>query len=435
MPTVAVAVHDGFYGCGTGAGYANFGTLRTLTDLLPTDVRLVILPLWLDRSSPERHPDWHARARSGLRRATILPVGNGTGGQDRWGGLNNFRHLVQMTADRLQTVRRSSGPLLLIIAFDVPFLGLGSALSPDLAPHLVLAPRSSAAIHAPHDLERRAWEREGLLAAAARGARIAAISPFMADHLHCEYDVPREAMAAMPDGLTDDDWRGYGDTAALDLPPFVFSMGRAEPYKGFDDLLDAWDLLEREAVPLPLLILAATSESPKPTPYQNALRARAGRLTSPVRLLTQFTPDVAQLLRHPGLRSVVVPSHAEPFGRIPMEAFAAGAAPVITTTGQGLGGQIRDGSTGFLCAPKSPPSLAAALRRALEMSADQRLSMRNRARQVALRDYDHPAALRTFLAQAAPWLKLRGWDDRLRWRSTAPPVAHPEEARAHHASG
>jgi len=29
-PTLAVAMHDGFYGAGTGAGYANHGFLHTL---------------------------------------------------------------------------------------------------------------------------------------------------------------------------------------------------------------------------------------------------------------------------------------------------------------------------------------------------------------------------------------------------------------------
>ncbi|MYW92611.1 glycosyltransferase family 4 protein [Amycolatopsis rubida] len=431
-PTVAVAVHDGFYGCGTGAGYANFGTLGALADLLPADVQLAVLPLRLDRSSAEHHPQWHARARHRLRNATILPVDNGTDGQDRWGSLENFRRLVRSTADRLRALPAEP---LLIIAFDAPFLGLGSALSPALLPHLVLAPRSSAAIHAPHDLERRAWERNGMLSAVAGGARIATISPFMAGHLHREYGIPRQAMTALPDGLTGDDWNGYGDSADPDLPPFVFSMGRAEPYKGFEDLLAAWDLLAREGTALPLLLIAATSEGSEPTPYQNVLRARAERLAAPVRMLTRFTPDVPRLLRHPGLRAVVVPSHAEPFGRIPMEAFAAGAAPVITTTSQGLGGQIRDGVTGFRCEPKSPRSLALAVRRALEMSPDQRSRMRDQARRAALRDYDHPAALRTFLTRAAPWLRLRGPDHRIRLPSTAPPAADPEEVRVHRASG
>ncbi|MEC3979626.1 hypothetical protein [Amycolatopsis sp. H20-H5] len=50
-PTIAVALHDGWYGCRTGAGHANFGFLEALVDFLPDDVRLVVLPLWLHPSS------------------------------------------------------------------------------------------------------------------------------------------------------------------------------------------------------------------------------------------------------------------------------------------------------------------------------------------------------------------------------------------------
>ncbi|WP_409186571.1 glycosyltransferase family 4 protein [Amycolatopsis sp. VS8301801F10] len=420
-PTVVVAVHDGYYGCGTGAGYANYGFLSTLATVLPSDVRLVVLPLRLAPGSPEHHPRWYRRARKLLRRAAILPVDNGTAGQDRWGTLDNFRALVGSTADRLRELRKTAGPLL-ILAFDAPFLGLGAALPRDLLPSLVLVPRSSAKIHAPHDIERVRWERDGLLAAAAGGARIATISPFLAEHLRNDYHVPDESLATLRDGLVPDDWARLQPARAADLPPFVLAMGRAEPYKGFEDLLDAWEILRRADVALPRLVLAATSEQPEPTPYQRKLRRRAERLGAPVSLPTRFTPRVARLLGHRNLMAVVVPSRAEPFGRIPMESFAAGAAPVITTTQHGLAGQIIDGSTGFRSDTASPRALATALHRALSLGSDQRAAMRNRARQVALRDYDHPAAVRAFLDRHAPWLALPNPDDRLRWLNAAAPT-------------
>jgi glycosyltransferase involved in cell wall biosynthesis len=421
-PTIAVAIHDGFYGCGTGAGYANYGLLETLVSLLPDDVRLVILPLLLKPGSPEHHPAWHRRSRALLHRAEILPVDNGTGGHDRWGSLEHFGSLVSSTAKRLNDVRRSSDPLL-VLAFDAPFLGLGSVLQPDALERLVLVPRSSALIHAPHDQDRIDWEREGLRAGASGGARIATISRFMADHLHEDYGVPRAAMLPLRDGLTPADWARFDTTVFSSAEAeFVFAMGRAEPYKGFDDLLDAWQILGASGRALPHLVLAATSESPTPTPYQQRLLRKVHRLGPGVHLRTRFTPAVADLLRQPGLVATVVPSHAEPFGRIPMEAFAAGAGPVITTTSQGLRGQVADGRTGFLSCAGSPESLADALRRALDLTPDQRFTMRHRARQTALRDYDHVAAVHTFLACAAPWLRLPAPDDRLRWLSAATPA-------------
>ncbi|MEC3975470.1 glycosyltransferase family 4 protein [Amycolatopsis sp. H20-H5] len=424
-PTVAVAVHDGFYGCGTGAGYANHGYLETVVPLLPPEVRLVVLPLRLRPGSHEHHPGWHRRSRDLFRGAEIIPVDNGTGGLDRWGGLDRFERLVAATAVHLRALRESSSDLL-ILAFDAPFLGLGTALPASVLRHLVLVPRSSAVIHAPDEHARISWERAGLLAGAGGGARIATISPFMAEHLHDAYAVPREAMIPLRDGLTHGDWTRFdAPFAGVAEREFVFAMGRAEPYKGFDDLLDAWRLLQASDRPLPNLVVAATSESREPTPYQRTLLRKAHHLGPAVRLLTRFTPAVADLLRRPGLLATVVPSHAEPFGRIPMEAFAAGAGPVITTTSQGLGGQVLDGQTGFLSCAGSPRSLAVALQRALDLSPDQRFVMRHRARQVALRDYDHAAAVRTFLTVAAPWLRLPPTDDRLRWLNASAPLTSP----------
>jgi glycosyltransferase involved in cell wall biosynthesis len=99
-----------------------------------------------------------------------------------------------------------------------------------------------------------------------------------------------------------------------------------------------------------------------------------------------------------------VPSRVEPFGRIPIESYAAGAAPVIATTAGGLAEQIAAGRTGFATTPADSVSLAAALRRALALTSTERDRMREHARHFAGARYDHPAAVRAFLDQVAPWL-------------------------------
>ncbi|WP_409493132.1 glycosyltransferase [Amycolatopsis sp. cmx-11-12] len=426
-PTIAIALHDGWYGSGTGAGHANFGFLETLVDLIDPGTRLVVLPLLLRPSSHEHHPHWHARARTlvSARDTTVLPVDNGTDGLDRWGTVENFRRLAAHTADRIEReVLPLAGPLL-IVAFDVPFFGLPALLSGEARARTVLVPRSTGRIHTPLDRSRIRWETEGLHAGLADGTRIGTISSFMARHLHTDYRIPRSALLPIPDGLAPSDWiRGDQRHEKLALPSeFLLSMGRAEPYKGFDDLLDAITILRDDGIEVPPLVLAATSEAPLPSGYQRHLMARSRRLGLAHTVLTRFSPAVANLLSHPGLRGVVVPSRAEPFGRIPMEAFAAGAAPVISTTAGGLADQVTDGRTGFSCPPGSPPQLAEALRRALAMDRSGRSHLRRRAYRQALRDFDHLDAVRHFLTATAPWLGLPDADDRLRWLSTtAPPV-------------
>jgi glycosyltransferase involved in cell wall biosynthesis len=121
-------------------------------------------------------------------------------------------------------------------------------------------------------------------------------------------------------------------------------------------------------------------------------------------LITEFSPDVRRLLAHPLLRGVVVPSRAEPFGRIPVEAFAAGAAPVISTTAGGLAEQVIEGRTGFVAPPSDPVALAGAIDRGLALGPAKLAELRRSAASIAASDYDYRAAIQRFLTATAPWL-------------------------------
>lgn len=408
-PTVVVALHDGFYSCGTGAGRSNHALLQTLAELIPTEAQLVVLPVYLDPTSPEYDPGWHRETTTLLDHVDVmvLPVGNGTAGQVRFGGLDCFRHLVRDTADVLIGAVLPDADPMLMLALDAPFLGLAPLLPAHVAPNLVLVPRSTGRIHAPTDHERIAWESYGLLSAAEHGGRIATISDYMRTHLNIDYQVPDHALIELPNGLRPVDWQLTPPDDAL-LPAraregFLLAMGRAQPYKGFDDLLDALNLL-RDDVAVPHLLLAAVTDEAEPSNYQQRLAKKITSLGLDATLLTRFSPDVRRLLAHPALRAVVVPSRAEPFGRIPVEAYAAGATPVVATTAGGLTEQVIDGRTGITAISEEPASLALALRRALTLTPDERHQMRQEARRFAASRYDHPSSVRALLRHVAPWL-------------------------------
>lgn len=232
QPTVVMALHDGFYGCGTGAGRYNYALLEILVGLLPAGVRLVVLPVRLDPTSPEYDLAWHTEMATMLDAvgAMVYPVENGTAGQIRFGGLGCFRQLARHTADILTRCVLPDAHPMLILALDAPFLGLTPLLPPHVVSNLVLVPHSTARIHTPADRERIAWESHGLLTAAEFGGRIVVISDYMRAHLSTDYQVPDHALVDLPNGLSPADWQlprpDDGLLPASVQEGFLLAMGR-----------------------------------------------------------------------------------------------------------------------------------------------------------------------------------------------------------------
>ncbi|MFD0684611.1 glycosyltransferase family 4 protein [Actinomadura fibrosa] len=270
----------------------------------------------------------------------------------------------------------------------------------------MIVARATAALYSPDDTQRVAWERTGLQRTIAAGGRVAAISAYMRAHLADAYHLPDTGLLDLPNGLTGDDWRRIAPPDTRLLPPkartgFVLAMGRAVPYKGFDDLLDAMAILKSRDVAVPHTLLAAVTDTRDLTDYQQHLAQRIAEQNLNVTLLPRFDPGLRSLLVHPALAAVVVPSRAEPFGRIPLEAFVAGAAPVIATTAGGLADLVTTGA-GFTVPAADPRALAAALQHALTITTADRVRLRATGRRVAAR-YNYEQTVREFLHRRAPW--------------------------------
>jgi glycosyltransferase involved in cell wall biosynthesis len=414
-PALIVAVHDGFYGWGTGAGRSNRSFLRVLAGLLAPDVALTVLPVRLAPGSAEYDPAWHKESAALVEHAggAVIPVDNGTAGQTRFGGIGNFRQASASAAAEITRILDRASPAL-AVSFDAPFFGIAPLLPARHAARTVNVARATAALHAPADRERNEWERAGLLATARAGGRIAATSRHIRQHLTSAYGIPPSAITDLINGLTPGERHpGPSPGGTSLLPPqagrrFVLSYGRAEPYKGFDDLIDALAMLRSAGTPVPHVILGAVSDGPPLTPYQRHL---AGRITAAglgVTLHTSFSPGFRSLLAHPGLAAVIIPSRAEPFGRIPLEAWAAGASPVVATTAGGLAEIVTEGITGYTAAPASPRSLAAAIGRALAAGPAQRQGLLSAGRQLTSARYNYHANVADFLTAVAPWALRSG---------------------------
>lgn len=127
---VIVAMHDGFYGCGTGAGRSNRAFLQVLVDVLDP----AVMPIRLAEISPEYDAQWHQDTLGLLERvgAEVAPVDNGTFGATRFGGLDAF---CQASAQAATVIPFFLGRArqALVVASDAPFFGLSPLLAEDQA--------------------------------------------------------------------------------------------------------------------------------------------------------------------------------------------------------------------------------------------------------------------------------------------------------------
>jgi glycosyltransferase involved in cell wall biosynthesis len=161
-----------------------------------------------------------------------------------------------------------------------------------------------------------------------------------------EHFVPSRAAARRPDAMR------------------VVSIGRLVPRKGVDDVVRAL-----ASVPDAELVVAGGPPSSMldRDPEVRRLRgiARAAGVIGRVRFVGSVSrDDVAALLRSADV--VACTPWYEPFGIVPLEAAACGV-PVIGTAVGGLLDTVEHGRTGLLVPPRSPDSIAAALR---ELAAD-----------------------------------------------------------------
>ena len=131
----------------------------------------------------------------------------------------------------------------------------------------------------------------------------------------------------------------------------VTVVGSLQKRKAQDDAIKAVKIA-KEAIPnIKLLLVGDGSEE-----FKNYLKEMASKLNiSDNVIFTGYRDDVPTILRH--CKLLLMPSWNEPFGRVVIEAMAAGI-PVIGVNSGGVKEIIQDGITGYLIPPKKPLKIA-----------------------------------------------------------------------------
>jgi glycosyltransferase involved in cell wall biosynthesis len=176
-------------------------------------------------------------------------------------------------------------------------------------------------------------------------------------------DVPREKIVIIPNAVDVPGDTGVSpvhntphgrDARATGKPSQIGFIGRLDPIKRIPDLLRAVQLLGNR---VHLHIFGEGAERPRIEQLIHGLQ-----LTEAVTLHGAISTPKDALAR---VDLLLLPSAAEGFGLVLIEAMAAGI-PVVATNVPGIRDVVRDGQTGLLVPPFSSAELARAIGRVLD---------------------------------------------------------------------
>lgn len=172
------------------------------------------------------------------------------------------------------------------------------------------------------------------------------------------YDADPQRVAVVPCGVDLRRFRPLNQQAArkalgLSDDPLVLFVGRVEPLKGIDILVEAMAMIERRDARL--LVVGGDDQAAGEV---SRLRARAEQLRLDGRIRFVGAVEQSRLPTYYNAADVcVVPSFYESFGLVAVEAMACGV-PVVASRVGGLTGTIRDGETGYLIPWRCPEPFA-----------------------------------------------------------------------------
>ncbi|MGH2760939.1 MAG: glycosyltransferase family 4 protein [Actinomycetota bacterium] len=190
-----------------------------------------------------------------------------------------------------------------------------------------------------------------------RASVVTSASALLAETLKADGWLRQEA-TIIPLPVDVDAWkpgRGVRETS-----PNVLVVGRLEPRKAPEVVVEAAEILTAEVPGLQLTFVGRSRGRRKRTPYGEWLAALAERKGVAARFVPQIAHhDIADLYAQ--ARVLAVPSHFESFSIAALEAMACGR-PVVYTSRVGAAEILRGTGAGTEIAPNDPHAMAAALR-------------------------------------------------------------------------
>ncbi len=179
-----------------------------------------------------------------------------------------------------------------------------------------------------------------------QACRVVAISSYIAQLCTDLLDIPPSRIAVIPKSLHLEDFRPYSAHKKRNQPPIVAFVGRISWEKGLEMLLEAISQLSAQEFPVHLLVAGIAEDHA----YLDSIKALIQRLgISQQVMMRGFVGGVDLIKLYHQAAVVAIPSRYEAFGRVAIEAMAAGT-PVVATAVGGLREVIADEVNGMLVA-------------------------------------------------------------------------------------
>jgi glycosyltransferase involved in cell wall biosynthesis len=218
-----------------------------------------------------------------------------------------------------------------------------------------------------------------------RAALLRADSPQI-EALAIRMGAPRERIRAIPYNITVDSYPQPGTDLRMlrsaarawvhqahkldPRRPIVVSLNRLHPFKGIEYLIEAMPVMRQQGINPHVLIVGPSRSTPRYGDYGEYLLRRAHELAVADSLVMVGGIPHDQTLEYlAAADAVVVPSVAESFSRVVVEAAAAGTPPVVTRT-TGVSDYVAEFGCGLVCDPRSGEALGNAL---TQLLADRKL--------------------------------------------------------------
>lgn len=224
---------------------------------------------------------------------------------------------------------------------------------------------------------RMAWEHEVATAADA----LVAPHPLERAQLVWHYGASPQRISVIPCGVDTSLFRPMESARAkralgLDGRPWLIFVGRLDPIKGLDTLLQAMAMLKKirtaRSMGFPSLLVVGGPQReqegvPPPEIRELATQVRGLGIEDMVHFVGPRPQDVLSLYYSASV-ACVLPSRYESFGMAALEAMACGI-PVVASRVGGLSYTVLDGQSGILVPEGNPEALAATIQQLLQRPA------------------------------------------------------------------